>query len=93
MLLPGAGLLEHESNTAVAGGINVMLSAETTASICQLQALSPVGRCRTFDARYAWSHLRNFPIQPKQHSRWHWSALKRTFWHCMLRMLNMTFKQ
>jgi len=46
-----AGLLELESNAAVAGGINVMLSAETTASICQLQALSVVGRCRTFDAR------------------------------------------
>ena len=52
MVILAAGLLEHESNTAVAGGINVMLSAETTASICQLQALSPVGRCRTFDARY-----------------------------------------
>ena len=26
-----------------------MLSAGTTAAICQLQALSPVGRCKTFD--------------------------------------------
>ena len=27
-----------------------MLLAGTTAAICQLQALSPVGRCQTFDA-------------------------------------------
>lgn len=27
-----------------------MLQPETTAAICQLQALSPVGRCKTFDA-------------------------------------------
>ena len=46
-----AGLLEHESNAAVAGGVNIMLSAKTTAGICQLQALSVVGRCRTFDSR------------------------------------------
>jgi len=44
-------LLEHESNAAVAGGVNIMLSAKTTAGICQLQALSVVGRCRTFDSR------------------------------------------
>jgi len=29
-----------------------MLSAKTTAGICQLQALSVSGRCRTFDARW-----------------------------------------
>lgn len=27
-----------------------MLLGETTAAICQLQALSPAGRCKTFDA-------------------------------------------
>ena len=27
-----------------------MLLAGTSAAICQLQALSPVGRCKTFDA-------------------------------------------
>lgn len=53
MCLKHAGLLEHESDAAVAGGINVMLSAKTTAGICQLQALSVVGRCRTFEARCA----------------------------------------
>ena len=31
---------------AVAGGVNLMLSATTTVAICQLQALSPVGRCK-----------------------------------------------
>ena len=44
LLLPGG------SDAAVAGGINIMLEASTTAGICQLQALSPVGRCRSFDA-------------------------------------------
>ena len=43
-------LLAGESDAAVAGGINIMLEASTTAGICQLQALSPVGRCRSFDA-------------------------------------------
>lgn len=46
-----AGLLDRESDSAVVGGVNVMLNAKTTAGICQLQALSAVGRCRTFDAR------------------------------------------
>ena len=32
------------------GGVNAMLLAATTAAICQLQALSPIGRCKTFDA-------------------------------------------
>ena len=45
------GLLDGESNAAVAAGVNIMLSAKTTAGICQLQALSVVGRCRTFDSR------------------------------------------
>ncbi|KAK9803914.1 hypothetical protein WJX72_004698 [[Myrmecia] bisecta] len=44
------GLLTDEATSAVAGGINIMLRAETTAGIGQLQALSPVGRCKTFDA-------------------------------------------
>lgn len=34
----------------MAGGVNIMLLSATTAAICQLQALSPVGRCKTFDA-------------------------------------------
>ena len=48
-----AGLLNQEANSALVGGTNIMLSAETTAGICQLQALSIIGRCRTFDIRYA----------------------------------------
>lgn len=52
------GLLCHESNAALAGGVNIMLMAKTTASVCQLQALSVVGRCRTFDSRSA-RHMRN----------------------------------
>ena len=39
-----------ESDSALAAGVNLMLLGETTAAICQLQALSPVGRCKTFDA-------------------------------------------
>lgn len=34
----------------MAGGTNVMLTPQTSARICLLQALSPVGRCKTFDA-------------------------------------------
>lgn len=39
-----------ETAAAVAGGTNVMLTPQTSARICLLQALSPVGRCKTFDA-------------------------------------------
>ncbi len=39
-----------ENDSALAAGVNLMLLGETTAAICQLQALSPVGRCKTFDA-------------------------------------------
>jgi 3-oxoacyl-(acyl-carrier-protein) synthase len=39
-----------ECAVAMAGGVNAMLSPATTAAICQLQALSPVGRCKTFEA-------------------------------------------
>jgi hypothetical protein len=44
------GLESGETKAAVAGGVNVMLAAPTTARICLLQALSHVGRCRSFDA-------------------------------------------
>ena len=43
-------LLLEDNDAAVAAGVNLMLSAGTTAAICQLQALSPAGRCKTFDA-------------------------------------------
>lgn len=39
-----------EAAAAVAAGVNGLLWHETTAGICQLQALSPVGRCQSFDA-------------------------------------------
>ena len=44
------GLLVGETAAALAGGTNVMLTPQTSARICLLQALSPVGRCQTFDA-------------------------------------------
>ena len=44
------GLLEAETTGAVAGGTNIMLSPITTVAICQLQALSVEGRCKSFDA-------------------------------------------
>lgn len=43
-------LLLAECSTAVSTGSNIMLRAGTTAAICQLQALSPVGRCKSFEA-------------------------------------------
>ncbi len=43
-------LRNHESDLAFAGGVNLMLSPHTTIGFCQLKALSPDGRCKTFDA-------------------------------------------
>lgn len=40
----------HESDTAVVGGVNVILSPATMESLARTQALSPDGRCHTFDA-------------------------------------------
>ncbi|MEW2286660.1 beta-ketoacyl synthase N-terminal-like domain-containing protein, partial [Streptomyces sp. NPDC047841] len=39
-----------ESEMAIAGGVNLDLLAETTAVSAKFGALSPTGRCRTFDA-------------------------------------------
>jgi acyl transferase domain-containing protein/acyl carrier protein len=39
-----------ECELALAGGVNLMLSPETTVQLSALSALSPNGRCRTFDA-------------------------------------------
>ena len=44
------GLVVGETAAALAGGTNVMLTPQTSARICLLHALSPVGRCQTFDA-------------------------------------------
>jgi acyl transferase domain-containing protein/acyl carrier protein len=43
-------LRSRESDVALAGGVNLMLSPEMTIALCELQALSPDGRCKTFDA-------------------------------------------
>lgn len=48
--LANQGLAAGQTQAAVAGGVNIMLEPRTTARICLLQALSPVGRCKTFDA-------------------------------------------
>lgn len=40
-----------ESALALAGGVNVILSPETTITLCRMGALSASGRCRAFDAK------------------------------------------
>jgi acyl transferase domain-containing protein/surfactin synthase thioesterase subunit/acyl carrier protein len=39
-----------ESDLALAGGVSLILAPEHLIGICQMQALSPDGRCKTFDA-------------------------------------------
>ncbi|MDI1431900.1 type I polyketide synthase [Polyangium sorediatum] len=43
-------LRSGECNMAVAGGVNLMLVPSTTRKYARTQALSPDGRCKTFDA-------------------------------------------
>ncbi|MDI3284903.1 type I polyketide synthase [Polyangium sp. 15x6] len=43
-------LRSGECTMAVAGGVNLMLAPSTTRKYAKLQALSPDGRCKTFDA-------------------------------------------
>ncbi|EFN51778.1 hypothetical protein CHLNCDRAFT_27430, partial [Chlorella variabilis] len=43
-------LLNQETVAATAAGVNAMLSPTTTVGICQLQALSSTGRCKSFDS-------------------------------------------
>ncbi len=38
-----------ESDVALAGGVSLILAPEHLIGICQMQALSPDGRCKTFD--------------------------------------------
>ena len=45
-----AAISRADAAAGLAGGVNIMLTPQTTARICLLQALSPVGRCQTFDA-------------------------------------------
>lgn len=44
-------LRSGESNLALAGGVSLILAPEHLIGICQMQALSPDGRCKTFDAK------------------------------------------
>jgi acyl transferase domain-containing protein/acyl carrier protein len=39
-----------ECGLALAGGVNLMLSEQTNLVLCKMRALSPDGRCKTFDA-------------------------------------------
>ncbi|MGB1310512.1 MAG: type I polyketide synthase, partial [Leucothrix sp.] len=43
-------LRNGESDLALAGGVSLILAPEHLIGICQMQALSPDGRCKTFDA-------------------------------------------
>ena len=43
-------LREQESDLALAGGVNLLLSPTTMEALARTQALSPDGRCRAFDA-------------------------------------------
>lgn len=43
-------LRNHESDLALAGGVNLQLSPLTTVAECAGQMLSPAGLCKTFDA-------------------------------------------
>ncbi|MBZ0275656.1 MAG: type I polyketide synthase, partial [Anaerolineae bacterium] len=44
-------LRSRESNLALVGGVNLMLSPEFTVSASRMHMLSPDGRCKTFDQR------------------------------------------
>lgn len=41
----------RECNLALAGGINLMISPETTIGLCKMRALTTDNRCKTFDAK------------------------------------------
>ncbi|MBI1357395.1 MAG: SDR family NAD(P)-dependent oxidoreductase [Acidobacteria bacterium] len=43
-------LRANECSLALAGGVNLILTPDTTAYLCRLRALAPDGRCKTFDA-------------------------------------------
>lgn len=63
MHLAAKAILHGEEQAAVAGGINAMLLAETTAGISQLQALSTVGRCRQGVSVTALRHVQPTKLQ------------------------------
>lgn len=43
-------LRQHETDLALVGGVNLILSPEVTISFCQARMLAFDGRCKTFDA-------------------------------------------
>jgi myxalamid-type polyketide synthase MxaB len=43
-------LRNRESDLALAGGVNLMMSPDSLVSLCKARMLSPDGRCKTFDA-------------------------------------------
>jgi acyl transferase domain-containing protein len=43
-------LRSGESNLALAGGVNVLLSPKSQVLLCKMRALAQDGRCKTFDA-------------------------------------------
>jgi acyl transferase domain-containing protein/acyl carrier protein len=45
-----ASLRNRESDLALAGGVNMILAEQSSVALSHAQALSPNGRCRTFDA-------------------------------------------
>ncbi|MDI3284907.1 type I polyketide synthase [Polyangium sp. 15x6] len=49
--LASRSLRRGECDMAIVGGVNLLLSPDTTNILASLQVLSPDGRCRTFDAR------------------------------------------
>lgn len=44
-------LRSRECDLAIVGGVNLIVSPETTIALCKLRALARDGRCKTFDAR------------------------------------------
>jgi acyl transferase domain-containing protein len=43
-------LRSGESDMALAGGVNLVLTPENSVAVCKTRALSPTGRCKTFSA-------------------------------------------
>ncbi|MEW5983052.1 MAG: SDR family NAD(P)-dependent oxidoreductase [Acidobacteriota bacterium] len=48
--LAAQSLSQRHADLAVVGGVNLILQPQITIGLCQLEALAPDGRCKTFDA-------------------------------------------